>query len=216
MVRWGMVIDLKKCIGCYSCLIACKQEHFLPPNVFWNRILTRESGEYPQITTYVYPVLCNHCKEAVCIKVCPSGATFQREDGIVDMDYDKCVGCRYCVIACPYQQRTFHRDGKKGYFPGQGLTELEVIGNELNPLQPGTVVKCNFCKKKIEEGTRKGLRPGVAREATPACVNNCPTKARYFGDLDDTNSKVSILIRRRKGFQLHPEFGTDPCVYYID
>lgn len=216
MVRWGMVIDLKRCIGCYSCMIACKQEHFLPPNIFWNRILMSETGEYPQVSNHVYPVLCNHCQEAICVKVCPSGATLRREDGLVNIDYDKCVGCRYCVVACPYQQRTFYSDGDKGYFPGQGLTELEVLGRELYPLQPGTVVKCNFCEEKIDEGIRKGLKPGVDREATPACVNNCPTKARHFGDLDDPKSKVSTLIRQKKGFQLHPEFGTDPSVYYID
>jgi len=216
MIKWGMVIDLKKCIGCYTCMVTCKQEHYLPPGIFWTRLLVSETGEYPQVTNHVYPVLCNHCKEAVCVKVCPSEATLQREDGIVHIDYDKCVGCRYCMIACPYQQRTFYSDGKKGYFPGQGLTELEVIGKELYPLQPGTVVKCNFCKEKIDEGIRKGLKPGIDREATPACVNNCPTKARYFGDLNDMKSKVSVLIRQRKGFQLHPEFGTEPSVYYVD
>jgi phenylacetyl-CoA:acceptor oxidoreductase subunit 1 len=216
MVRWGMLIDLKRCIGCYSCIIACKQEHFLPPDIFWNRILVSETGKYPQVTNHVYPVLCNHCREAICVKVCPSEATLQREDGIVHIDYDKCVGCTYCVIACPYQQRIFYSDGDKGYFPGQGLTELELIGKKLYPLQPGTVVKCNFCEEKIDEGIRKGLKPGIDREATPACVNNCPTKARHFGNLDDPKSNLSTLIRQRKGFQLHPEFGTDPSVYYID
>lgn len=215
MAKWGMVIDLKKCIGCYACMITCKQEHFLPADMFWSRLLISETGEYPQVTKQIYPVLCNHCQDAPCVKVCPSGAITQREDGIVIDDYDKCVGCGYCVIACPYQQRAFY-DGEKEYFPGQGLTELEVIGRELYPLQPGTVVKCNFCVERIEEGVRKGLKPGVDPEATPACVNNCPAKARCFGDLDDSNSKVLTLIRQRKGFQFHPEFGTDPSVYYID
>lgn len=215
MTRWGMVINLKKCIGCYSCMITCKQEHFLPPDIFWSRVIVSETGEYPQVSKQVYPVLCNQCKEAACVKVCPCGATTQRKDGVVIIDYDKCAGCRYCVIACPYQQRTFYCDGKVGYFPGQGLTELEVIGRKLYPFQPGTVVKCNFCIERIEKGLREGLKPGVDREATPACVNNCPVDARSFGDLDDTNSKILILIRQRKGFQLHPEFGTEPSVYYI-
>lgn len=216
MTRWGMVIDLRRCIGCYSCTIGCKQEHFLPPGVFWTRLLISEIGIYPRVVSHVYPVLCNHCSEAICVKACPSGATVQREDGIVNIDYDKCVGCRYCVLACPYQQRTYYSDASKGYFPGQGLTELEVFGRELSSFQSGTVVKCNFCEEKIDEGISKGLKPGVDREATPACVNNCPTKARHFGKLDDPDSEVSILIRQRKGFQLHPEFGTNPSVYYID
>ena len=216
MTRWGMVIDLKKCIGCYSCMITCKQEHFLPPDIFWNRLLIGETGDYPQVTNHIYPVLCNHCREAICVTVCPSGATTRREDGLVDIDHEKCVGCRYCLIACPYQQRTYYRDDKKGYFPGQGLTELEVIGKEMNPLPSGTVVKCTLCKERIDEGLLRGLKPGVDREATPACVANCPVEARHFGDLDDSNSEVSKLVRRRKGFQLRPESGTDPSVYYVD
>lgn len=213
-VRWGMVIDLKRCIGCYSCTIGCKQEHFLPPGMFWTRVLTSETGEYPNVADHVYPVLCNHCKDPICVKACPSGAASRREDGIVITDPDQCVGCGYCVIACPYQQRTFYSNGEKGYFPGQGLTELEAIGRKLYRLEPGTVVKCNFCKERIDEGIRKGLRPGNDREATPACVNNCPTKARLFGDLTSPESNVSTIIRVRRGFQLHPDLGTDPSVYY--
>jgi phenylacetyl-CoA:acceptor oxidoreductase 27-kDa subunit len=215
VTRWGMVIDLKRCVACYSCVLSCKQEHFLPPGMFWNRLLISETGEFPLATRLAYPVLCHHCKEAVCIKACPTEATIQREDGIVYVDYNKCVGCRYCLIACPYQQRTFFSDDNKGFFPNQGLTEFEKIGKKLYPLQSGTVVKCNFCLEKIDKGIQKRLKPGIDREATPACVNGCPAKARSFGDLHDSSSNVSMLIRTRKGFQLHPEWGTDPSVYYI-
>ena len=215
MTRWGMVIDLRRCVGCYACMVSCKQDHFLPPNIFWNRLVVGETGKYPTVTKQLYPVLCNHCDEAACVKACPSGATSKREDGLVSINYDECVGCRYCLIACPYQQRTYYSDGKKEYFPGQGLTELELIGQELYPLQPGTVVKCNFCMERIDQGLAKGLRPGTDREATPVCVNACPPKARTFGDLNDPDSEISTLIKHRKGLQLHPEYGTDPSVYYV-
>jgi len=215
MARWGMVIDLQRCIGCYSCMISCKEEHFIPPGIFWNRIVIGETGQFPTVTKQMYPVLCNHCAEAACVKACPTQATTRREDGLVIIDYTKCAGCRYCVIACPYQQRTFYADGKKEYYPGQGLTEYELIGKELYPLEPGTVMKCNFCVERIDEGIAKGLKPGVDREATPACVIACPASARTFGDLDDPNSEVSMLIKEKGGFQLHPEFGTDPSVYYV-
>ncbi len=216
MARWGMVIDAKKCIGCWACTMACIEEHFLPPNILWNRVLIGESGKYPSVVKEMYPVLCNHCKDAVCVEVCPTGATFKREDGIVVIDYDKCMGCRYCLIACPYQQRTPYKDDKAEYFPGQGLTQFEILGKEIYPFQTGTVVKCSFCVERIEEGQKRGLKPGVDRDATPACVNICPVQARIFGDLDNPYSNVAKLIKERKGYQMHPEFGTDPSVYYLD
>jgi len=169
-----MVIDLEKCIGCYSCQVACKQEHFLPPDIFWNRVVVSETGKYPTVTKQMYPVLCNHCVEAACVKVCPTGASSIREDGIVAVDYDICVGCRYCLIACPYQNRTFYADSKKEYWPGQGFTELELIGRELYPLQVGTVVKCNFCTERIDEGLKNGLKLGVDRKA------NLPISTQVF------------------------------------
>ena len=215
MASWGMAIDLQKCIGCYACMIACKQEHFLPPEMFWSRVLIGETGIYPLVSKQIYPVNCNHCKEAACVKACPTRATTRREDGIVIIDPNKCVGCRYCIVACPYQQRTYHADGSKGYFPGQGFTEYEVIGRQLYPLQTHTVVKCNFCVERIDKGLQAGLKPGTDRSATPACVITCAPQARTFGDLDDADSQISRLIKERRGFQLHPEYGTSPSVYYL-
>lgn len=216
-MRWGMVIDRKKCIGCYSCVIACKQSHALPPEMFWARLLISETGTYPTVTKQILPVLCNHCKEAACVKACPTGATSKREDGIVTIDPDKCAGCRYCLIACPFQMRTYYSNGKREYWPGQGLTELERIGREvLYPLQEGTVLKCDFCMNRVDDGLRRELKPGIDWDATPVCVNACPVTARTFGDLDDPNSNVSRLIKERKGRVLHPEYGTEPSVHYID
>ncbi len=213
-MRYGMVIDLKKCVGCYACVIKCKQEHFLPPGMTWGKLLISETGTYPNIVKNVYPVLCNHCADPACVKACPTRATQQRGDGIVYVDQDKCVGCRYCLVACPFQVRTFHSK-KKEYYPGQGPTDFEKMGDGLYALQTGIVLKCNFCQDRIDDGLKKGLRPGVDVGATPACVNICPAKARTFGDLDDPESEVTRLIREKRAAQLHPEYGTDPSVYYV-
>ena len=213
-MRWGMVIDLKKCVGCYSCVVACKEEHFLPPGIFWNRVLVTQQGTYPAVIKEILPILCNHCQEAPCVKACPTGASFKREDGIVLIDYEKCMGCRYCIMACPYQHRSFFRK-RVPYFGGDGYTPPEELGQKLYPLQEGTAVKCNFCVERIDEGLRRGLRPGVDPEATPACVIACPAKARYFGDLDDPESEVSRLIREKRGTPLAPQYGTEPSVYYL-
>jgi phenylacetyl-CoA:acceptor oxidoreductase 27-kDa subunit len=215
MTRWGMVIDLHRCIGCYSCVIACREEHFVPREIFFNRVLISEKGKFPSVQKIILPTQCNHCKEAPCVKVCPTGASTKREDGIVMVDDKKCVGCRYCGVAWPYQQRTPYEDGKSEYFPGQGLTPYEILGKQLYPYKPGTVMKCTFCIERIEEGLKKGLKPGVDREATPACAITCPTQTRVFGDLDDPNSEVSRLITYRKALPLHPEFDTEPSVYYL-
>lgn len=209
-----MVIDLTKCMRCYACVVACEMEHFLPPDVHWSRLAIWETGEYPAVTEVVYPLSCMHCQNAPCVKACPTGASQQREDGIVWIDQSKCVGCRYCTIACPYQSRTFLSEIKE-FFPGYGLTEYEKIGRRLYPHSAGAIEKCNFCMERIDAGLAKGLKPGIDREATPVCVNACPSKALHFGDLDDPNSDVATLIRKKKGAQLHPEFGTDPSTYYI-
>jgi len=215
-MRWGMAIELKRCIGCNACVLACKAEHFLPPQIFWNRVLIGEKGKYPQVTKLIYSVRCNHCAEPKCVKVCPTGATQQREDGIVWVDETKCVGCRYCMVACPYQMRSMYDDADSQYFPGQELTEHEKIGKVLYPHQPGVVQKCVFCKERIDSGIAAGLTPGVDRDATPACVIVCPTKAIHFGDLDDPNSDINRVIKEKHGHEFHPEFDTEPSISYID
>lgn len=215
-MRWGMVVDLTRCTRCYGCIAACRIEHFLPMGITWPRLIAWETGNGNTAMLTTYPVRCNHCQEAPCVKVCPTEATQQREDGIVWIDQDKCVGCRYCVLACPYQNRTFLPKAKdRGYFPGHGLTEFEKKGRELYPHTVGTTVKCNFCMERIDAGLEKGLKPGVDPDATPACVQTCPTTARVFGDLDDPESEVSKLIRERRGYQHHAELGNDPSVYYL-
>jgi phenylacetyl-CoA:acceptor oxidoreductase subunit 1 len=211
-----MVVDLSKCVRCYACIAACRVEHFLPMGITWPKLVALETDSgSPEVSTY--SVRCNQCKNAPCVEVCPTGATRQREDGIIVVDQDKCVGCRYCVIACPYQNRTFlSKDKDRGFFPGQIQTDFEKAGKKLYAHQVGTTEKCNFCAERIDAGMAKGLKPGVDREATPACVNTCPARALTFGDLDDPDSEVSRLIRERKAFQLHPEYETDPSVYFID
>lgn len=209
-----MVINLNRCVACYACVVKCKQEHFLPKGILWNRLLISETGKFPDAKKNVYPILCNHCKDPACVKVCPTGATQQREDGIVWIDQNKCMGCKHCMIACPYQIRTYYAE-EKAYFPNQDLTDWEKMGKLFYPLRTGAVYKCNFCKERIDRGIQLGLKPGIDREATPACVIICPSKARYFGDLDDHKSEVSKLIREKGAVQLYPRYGTDPCIYYI-
>ncbi len=199
MARYGMVMDLKKCIGCHTCTIACKVENYTRPGIFWNLVLDEELGTYPLVSRRFVPRTCMHCQDAPCVEACPTGASYQREDGIVLVDYEKCVGCKYCIVACPYGARYFN-DGKDGYF-GRRLAPNEEIGYKQHKL--GVAEKCTFCVHRVEKG------------AQPACVQACIAKARYFGDLDNPQSEVAQLIRSKHGFQLLKELGTEPSVYYL-
>lgn len=212
MARWGMVIDLLKCIGCYGCQMSCKAENATPPGVTYARVEIQEVGTYPNVTRISLPLLCMHCNNPPCEEVCPTKATQKREDGIVFVDETKCIGCKYCMIACPYGARYFVENGK-GYFGDQGLTPFEEIGYKKH--KKGVALKCDYCRHRIDAGLAEGLRPGVDRDATPACVINCMAKARYFGDLDDPHSEVAQLVTRGQAFQLNPEHGTDPNTYYL-
>jgi len=212
MPKWGMVIDLLKCIGCYGCQMSCKAEHATPPGVTLARVEVSEVGTYPNVTRVNLPLLCMQCNNPPCESVCPTKATQQRPDGIVWVDEEKCIGCKYCMIACPYGARYFVED-TTAYFGDQGLTPYEKAGYAQQ--RPGVVQKCDYCRHRIDKGLAKGLVPGVDREATPACVINCMAKARFFGDLENPNSEVSQLVARAQAFQLNPEFGTDPNTHYL-
>jgi Fe-S-cluster-containing dehydrogenase component len=154
---------------------------------------------------------CMQCEHAPCVEVCPVGASYYRDDGIVMMDYDKCIGCRYCEVACPYQARSFNWevfDGENPAVPEWGTPEVERRPR-------GVPEKCAFCYQRIDRGLSLGLRPGIDADATPACVVACPTGARYFGDLNDPESNVSKILRDHPSYRLRDELGTKCRVYYL-
>lgn len=198
-MRYGMAIDLKKCIGCQTCTIACKAENGTGPDIFWNIVKDQESGRYPLVTRVFLPLPCMQCEDPSCVSVCPTGASYRRDDGIVLVDPEKCVGCGYCVEGCPYGRRYLNKR-RVGYY-GKEETPNEQIGYSQH--ETGVAEKCTFCSHLLEQGKE------------PACVKACPVKARTFGDLEDPNSEVSQLITSKKGFQLLKELGTNPSVFYL-
>jgi Fe-S-cluster-containing dehydrogenase component len=206
--HWVMVIDLSTCIGCDYCVYACQATNDTIDERRWN---IRVTDQTEQGKTFHVTRPCLHCRNAPCVQVCPVGATYSRADGLVVMDYDKCIGCRYCQTACPYGARSFNwteRTDLNPRVPEWGAPEV--------PRRPrGVVEKCTFCIHRIDAGLAKGLMPGVDPEATPACVNICPVHARFFGNLNDPASRVAQIINSRPTLRLREDLGTDPSVYYI-
>lgn len=206
MTRLGFVIDKKSCIACHACAVACKVENNLPDNVWWNRILTEggsnadtPAGTYPNLSLANIAVACQHCENPACVKVCPVGATYKDPDtGAIRQDYNKCIGCRMCMSACPYTGvRSFNWE-EPSYAIGQAMGDADIPQHQKH-----VVEKCTMCWHRL------------AKDLAPACVEVCPARVRYFGDLDDPNSKVSQLIRERAHMRLLPERGTNPSVYYL-
>jgi molybdopterin-containing oxidoreductase family iron-sulfur binding subunit len=221
-----MVIDLQRCVGCSACSIACKNENNIPDGIYWSSKITETSGTFPHVRYHYIPTLCNHCKNAPCVRGCPTRAMHKLENGITMHDPKKCIGCKYCMFNCPYGVISFNwkaphgewRDKKALIAGGTSSPEEEtrkVGGKEIpyyNPeraetsagIRPkGVVEKCTFCDHRLRKGK------------LPYCVEACPADARIFGDLDDPNSKVSILLGKYQPFRLREYIGTDPHVFYI-
>jgi Fe-S-cluster-containing dehydrogenase component len=208
-VKWGMLIDINKCIGCNYCTYACQAVNNLADDMLYN-VVTTETTQNG--TEFFLSRPCMQCAEAPCVHVCPVQATYYREDGIVKMDYDRCIGCRYCQVACPYDARVFNwRDPieKSELAPTFGVQE---VPNR----QRGVVEKCHFCSHRIDDGLERGMTPGVDPQATPACVVACPTGARVFGDLNSPESPISKAREEaRVTLRLREDLSTEPRVYYI-
>ncbi len=210
--RWAMVIDPKKCLeagDCTACLDACHRTHNVPAidnrahEVKW---IWKESFEhaFPSLQTDYPPdalrdkpvmVLCNHCDNPPCVRVCPTQATWKRSDGIVMMDWHRCIGCRYCVAACPYGSRSFNWSDPR--------PSIAQITPDFPTRSKGVVEKCTFCEERI------------ARDEPPACVAACHAKALVFGNLNDPESDVRSLLRSHFTLRRKPELGTRPAIYYI-
>lgn len=205
MTRYGMAIDLSRCIGCNTCAVACKVSNNLPKDVWWNVVHT-EGRDFADTSKGTYggemqlswlPVNSMHCENAVCEEVCPTGATVKRDDGIVTVDEETCIGCKSCMEACPYDVRRLIENEPEYYL------ELPIGDPAAKSHKGGTVEKCDFCAGRIDRGEK------------PACMELCPGRARYWGDLDDPESEVSQFLSGRNATVLLEEEGTSPSVYYV-
>jgi molybdopterin-containing oxidoreductase family iron-sulfur binding subunit len=208
---WAMVIDTRKCVGCHACTVACISENKLPPGVVYRPVVQEEIGVYPNVQLRFFPRPCMQCDEPPCVSVCPVNATWKRPDGIVAIDYDKCIGCRYCVVSCPYGARTSdfgldYSDGTPAEQPYEALPNHEY-GKAWSRVDHGSPVgnarKCQFCLHRLEEGM------------LPQCVTSCIGRATYFGDANDPDSLVAEKRSEPNQVKLLEEHGTKPRVTYL-
>jgi len=219
--RWVMVIDLRRCIGCHACTVACIAENKLPPGVVYRPVMIEEVGTYPNVSMKFLPRPCMQCENSPCTEVCPVTATYHNEEGIVVVDYEQCIGCRACMAACPYGARTF--DFGYSYTEQLPVFDGVVVGGKTaagyehasqeygeawkrdgkheSPI--GNVRKCHFCLHRIKDGI------------LPACTTTCIGRATYFGDANDPESLVTELINKPNVIRLKEELGTEPRVYYV-
>ena len=204
-MRYGMVIDLKRCSGCKTCSVVCKVANNIPNDIIWNRVLTEgcdrfdsAEGTYPNLSRTYLPLACQHCENPACERVCPTGATYKDDKGRVEIDYDKCIGCRMCMSACPY-------NGVRSFNWEEPVFHMDyAMGSKDEPEhQQHVVEKCTFCYHRTSQGIE------------PACMHLCVGRARFWGDLDDPTSEVSRLLAERSHKRLLEDRGTEPSTYYL-
>lgn len=224
--KYAMVIDLQKCVGCAACSIACKNENNTDIGKNWSSAITRTTGKFPN-TKYEYiPTLCNHCENAPCAKACPTQAMYKDENGLTLHNADKCIGCKSCMLACPYgvisaNKKDPHEFWKQeDAFIGGGMTPTpkevtERTGTPIPYYNPdrektyegirykGIVEKCTFCDHRLAEGEK------------PYCTVACPAKCRYVGDLNDPTDEINEILGKYAARQLQPDKGTKPKVFYV-
>jgi molybdopterin-containing oxidoreductase family iron-sulfur binding subunit len=216
-VSFGYGLDLSRCVGCRRCVYACVKENnqSRDPQIQWIRVLEMDkakgvdvyganpyydAAEVPRPDKFYMPVQCHHCRNAPCTKVCPVKATWQEPDGIVVIDYDRCVGCRCCMAACPYGAR--HFNWGEPHLPADEMNpETEYLGNRPRP--KGVVEKCTFCIQRTRNGRY------------PACVEICPVGARKFGNLLDPESEIRYVMEHKRVFIFKEELNTQPRFYYF-
>jgi Fe-S-cluster-containing dehydrogenase component len=217
-VLWGYGLDLARCIGCRRCVYGCVSENNqsrVKPQLQWIRVVRQKKGSMINLENaehyynpetvpepgYQYtPVQCQHCDNPPCVRVCPVKATWKEPDGIVVVDYNWCIGCRYCIAACPYKGRVFNW-GEPNIPAAEVNTEVHYLGNR--PRMKNVVEKCTFCIQRVRQGRY------------PACVEACPTGTRKFGNLLDPTSEIRYLIENKRTLRLKEDLNTEPKFYYF-
>jgi molybdopterin-containing oxidoreductase family iron-sulfur binding subunit len=235
LAKYAYVVDLSRCVGCRACVEACKVENNTGEGIFWMHVFRFEVGRYPNANLVFMPRPCMHCDNPPCVKVCPTGARYKREDGFVLTDFERCIGCRYCEVACPYGVNYFNwrNPAENQYYAwGEGEGDDLYGSGQVRERTGGAIPPYKNPDLQRRYGEEERLTAGgghfvgvvekctwcvhrVERGLKPACVTTCPVSALHFGDISDPNSEVSRLLARRRWFRLLEERGTSPSVYYI-